>query len=270
MAIKEYLKKNTLIREELINNKLLYDIKRAAALRGYHLKTYPARVDIEGFDLIIDDDDLLRKIQIKTTLDATTKSWEIHRIMLRPNHSVFADYQFYGGVGCPKNHSGVLLLNVLVDAKNEIRLEYYYTDINILLALEIGVISTNKHSKNHANSLLNDLRNTGTSHDTIGVSKGLFIKLASAEMFLAISGFHSNLHTPFDFHIWQLSKKIITPERDYANNKERIKDLKTHWDVVQDEIRKMKSRSSLIITKNPITKSDYINLGKRKGITIKK
>ena len=57
---------NTHAIEELFNYRLLYDLKLAAFAHGYHLLTYYTDVDHDGFDVILDDRDYLRKIQLKT------------------------------------------------------------------------------------------------------------------------------------------------------------------------------------------------------------
>ena len=59
---------NSRAKESLINYKLFYDLKLSAALDGYDLSLYTPDVDRDGFDIILDDRDSVRKIQLKTVL----------------------------------------------------------------------------------------------------------------------------------------------------------------------------------------------------------
>ena len=52
-----FLKDNTQIREDLLNLKLFFDLKEASAYSKVHLKIFRSDVDIDGFDIIIDDND---------------------------------------------------------------------------------------------------------------------------------------------------------------------------------------------------------------------
>ncbi len=65
---KRLAKENTDAREEVLNHRLHYDLKIAPAERDYHLLSYIADVDHDGFDVILDDRDNLRKIQLKSTV----------------------------------------------------------------------------------------------------------------------------------------------------------------------------------------------------------
>ena len=58
--------RNSHAKESLLNNRLFYDVKLAAARRGYYLNTYFDDVDKDGFDVIFDDQDTLIKTQLKT------------------------------------------------------------------------------------------------------------------------------------------------------------------------------------------------------------
>ncbi len=82
----DYLKTNADICEDLFNFRFAYDIKRAAVGRGYHLQTYLTAVDRDGFDIILDDKDELRKVQLKTRskTNSTTDEWAIQKQLLRP------------------------------------------------------------------------------------------------------------------------------------------------------------------------------------------
>ncbi len=77
--------KNLKSRESLINDKLTFDLKLAAAERGYFLNIYIPEVDQDGFDMIFDDQERLTKVQLKAVAPtADTNYWLINKGMLRP------------------------------------------------------------------------------------------------------------------------------------------------------------------------------------------
>ena len=87
--------KNSHAKESLINNKLLFDLKLAAAERGYFLNVYLPEVDKDGFDMIFDDHDLVVKTQLKTVMrGAGTSSWKIHKRILRPTVDLVENFGF--------------------------------------------------------------------------------------------------------------------------------------------------------------------------------
>ncbi len=63
---------NSRTKESLVNYRLFYDLKLAAALQGYDLSLYTPDVDRDGFDIILDDQDSVRKIQLKTVSNDST------------------------------------------------------------------------------------------------------------------------------------------------------------------------------------------------------
>ena len=115
MPLAQLLKEqNTHAIEELFNYRLLYDLKLAAFDRGYHLLTYYTDVDHDGFDVILDDRDNLRKTQLKTVAsDSGTKSWGIHRSILRPVPNNFEPLGFNYDVNNPNwgVEGGVILID---------------------------------------------------------------------------------------------------------------------------------------------------------------
>ena len=78
--------KNTTSRERLLAHRLIYELKLASAMAGADLRVYEPDVDREGFDLILESEGVLRKVQTKTVqTDAATNSWSIHKGFLRPD-----------------------------------------------------------------------------------------------------------------------------------------------------------------------------------------
>jgi len=195
----KYLKNNSnsLVREELFNYRLFYDLKKAAAEREYHLKIFAATVDFEGYDIIIDDGTKIGRYQIKTRFEARTPSWNIHRGMLLPR-KFNADIMNYDNGLCNQNDSGVILIDIKSNQERDIEysLEYYYTDYYIIKAIAKKLIKRNKVTVNKANQILEKLILTKNLNTKISISKGLFVKVKNPSCLLAICGFDSkeNIH----------------------------------------------------------------------------
>ena len=80
--------KNMHVREAILMHRLCFDLQLAAAQRGYYLNTYYDDVDHDGFDLIFDDQDTIKKTQVKTVeSESATQQWAIHKRILRPSDS---------------------------------------------------------------------------------------------------------------------------------------------------------------------------------------
>jgi len=87
IALEKWMKRkqNSHARECLLLHRLCFDLQLAAARRGYYLNTYYDDVDHDGFDVIFDDQDLLTKVQVKTSIvGGGATSWGIRRRFLRP------------------------------------------------------------------------------------------------------------------------------------------------------------------------------------------
>ena len=98
-------------REAILMSKLSYDLKLAAARRGYYLNSYFDDVDRDGFDVIFDDQDSLRKIQVKSvSASASTASWEIHKKILRPGWYLGEQLGFGGSPAGEGSEGGVILM----------------------------------------------------------------------------------------------------------------------------------------------------------------
>lgn len=194
MSLTDSLKEqNTHAIEELFNYRLLYDLKLAAFVRGYHLLTYYTDVDHDGFDVILDDRDYLRKIQLKTVAKgAVTQTWEIHRSIIRPIAPNFEALGFDFDLEKPNwgVEGGVVLIEY--EPKGEaLDVRYFFTDIYVITAIALELLP-HRHGATvaAANTLRADLFN-GPSNSKIGVAKGLFIEAAAPQHLLALIGLHS-------------------------------------------------------------------------------
>lgn len=86
MTLKAFLSEpiNSVTRERIFFNRLYYDLKLAAARRGYALTVFEPEVDRESYDIVLDDGDVERRFQLKTRMaDSKTKTWEVKRPMER-------------------------------------------------------------------------------------------------------------------------------------------------------------------------------------------
>jgi hypothetical protein len=174
---------NSHAKESLINNKLLFDLKLAAANRGYFLNVYLPEVDKDGFDMIFDDQDVVVKTQLKTVMKkAGTSNWKIHKRILRPELNMIEKLGFepspYGeGVG-----GGVIVIQV--DASKELSVKYFYTDVLILCAFRDELINTKRPpNRKVINNLFQELY-TGIGREKIKVPKSLFLEARSPEALL--------------------------------------------------------------------------------------
>lgn len=177
-------------RESLLNHKLFYDLKLAAACANYHLETYYSDVDSEGFDIVLDDQDHLRKMQIKTVLSTSaTRLWEIRKAFLRPN------IWFMDKLGFSESQEGlqggVILMEIAPTGKR-LEIKYYYTDIFILLAFYLKIIQRrNASSQNYVRALFDEFRKRTRLYETIKIRKSAFVETKSASHLLGLMGFHS-------------------------------------------------------------------------------
>ena len=198
MPIMQFLKNpaNSVSREKMFFNKLYFDLKLAAAQTGVPLQIFTPEVDRDGFDVVIDDADLERRFQLKSFIKlASTKSWDIHKRLLRPIHEYaqVLGFEFSPeGVGLG---GGVILIEI--DGSDDAcPVSYYYTDIFVLLAFFDGLIGT-AQTRDKAKMVIQHLRrNAGRMKAPLPL--GVFVKMKSPSCLLAIAGFHSME----DSHCW--------------------------------------------------------------------
>ena len=197
---------NSLIREELLNYRLFYDLKITAAKHQQYLKIYKPEVDIEGCDIIIEDSrDLTRKFQLKSRVMSATRSWRIHTSLLLPGRENSEDYGFIEVI-CPTYPGGFLLIDVTNEpSENEhddsdITVSYSYTDINIISLMSMGYLERRKSSKDEAVKIIKELK---SGNKTVLIKESLMLKLKSINSIFQICGF-LGYHT-FEYNAWQLN-----------------------------------------------------------------
>lgn len=63
--------KNSRSREILLMHRLIYNVELASCARDNFLDIFQGEVDQNGFDIIFDDHDEIKKLQVKTVLFST-------------------------------------------------------------------------------------------------------------------------------------------------------------------------------------------------------
>jgi hypothetical protein len=221
-------------KESIINNKLFFDIKLAAAERGYFLNIYLPEVDKDGFDIILDDQDSLTKIQLKTVMkNAPTTSWNIHKTLLRPSYLYCEQLGFESSPTGTGYQGGIILIEI--DAGNGLQVKYYYTDIIILLGIRENIIELNSPPTDKAiNKLFVDL-GSGLSHDKVAVNKNMFIKAKDPAGLLALAGLHNTANTS----IWRYHIQTMVPpcnDEDLPSPYDKLKEfINNEISAISDE-----------------------------------
>jgi hypothetical protein len=201
-----FKEENSRTKESLVNYRLFYDLKLAAALRGYDLSLYTPDVDRDGFDMILDDQDSVRKIQLKTVLkNATTSSWHIHKTMLRPDIEFCEDLGFEPTQSGTGVQGGVILMEL--DPKDDsMDIRYHYTDVFVITALYLGIV--NRYPKIRTtifNSFYSNIRN-GVSSEKMSVPKSLFVEAKTPEHLLGLMVLHNRINHGWWHHLISIGK----------------------------------------------------------------
>ncbi|MBE8577467.1 hypothetical protein [Vibrio sp. OPT18] len=181
-----YESENSTRREAMLMNKLLFDLQLAYAMQGGYLKAYRTDVDDNGYDLVLDSEDISRKVQVKSTMvDTSTKSWSIAKGVLRAElhqlrkHSMWSNLS--AGIG-----GGVILQEVTLNY-DDITVNYYYTDLVILSLYCFGIIGNN-NNYNSSRRVIGELHYDGF-HDKVKLSRSCFIEMKSPAALLELMGF---------------------------------------------------------------------------------
>lgn len=190
--LRRFMLKESMSRSAILMHRLIHDLQVAAAVRGYFLETYSNEVDQDGFDIILDDRDYLMKVQIKTVSSASkTASWKIHKTILRACPHLGEQLGFEPSPEGTGVQGGVILMRFDCSGAS-LTVEYLCTNVFIITAFHLGIISWPRRSMNDAvRKLYNNLQN-GTSHQKVRVTKSAFLKAKSPEHLLALIGLHGN------------------------------------------------------------------------------
>lgn len=193
MKLKEYLKdpKQSWIREALINHRLSYDLKLSAAYQNYNLIITRPDIDLSGFDLVLDDGENNRKVQIKTVFnDSQTKIWNVRKLLLSPSpenlrHLGFATIPPWIGL------EGGFILATVGAAPNgkELEVRYNYTDFYTIAVVSLGFHGDG--NVKYAEDAIRQLVSVGD--DKIEIKKSLLMPAQSSMHLLALLGLRSSM-----------------------------------------------------------------------------
>lgn len=202
MALTKFLNApiNTVTRERVFFHKLYFDLKLAAARAGYPLSIFEPEVDRDKFDILLDDGDNERRVQLKTfTLSSGTSQWKSNKRFMRP------DIQTGARLGIPPADCGVgggCIAIEIDDANDDAPVSYFYTDRFVVGSFASGLLgefgSQQPRGKGRppserrklAREFLADLA-VGEPKDAVDLPKRLFVRLRSPDAVLAIASLHS-------------------------------------------------------------------------------
>jgi hypothetical protein len=195
---------NTVTREKLLFHKLCVDLYYACAERGYALTVFAPEVDREGFDIVLDDGDRERRVQLKSVMaTAPTAVWRTTKRFLRPNYRDAEILTFPltpEGVGV----GGAVVLIRCSATSSGLTVRYLFCDVILLSALSNGWVPGKKFAHKtsrrttspktpveQASALLGALQ-IGSSDERIKVPKGVFVEAAGPAELLALLELHSS------------------------------------------------------------------------------
>lgn len=182
---------NTVTRERLLFHRFCLDMYLGAARARYPLSVLSIEVDREGFDVVLDDGDRERRIQLKV-VDGTTGSWSVPKRLLRPEAMIAHQLRFPStieGIGI----GGAVVVMEYRPTLTDIFVRYLFCDAHILAARASGWINANGRPGNPskvAKKKLDELR-TGIGSEQIDISKGLFVEARDPDHLLALLEMHS-------------------------------------------------------------------------------
>lgn len=210
-CLEEFLteSRNTHAREEIFVHRLLLDIKTAAASRGYYLNSYFDNVDHDGFDVIFDDQDYLKKVQLKTVgATSATSAWEIHKRLLRPS------LQNADGLGFEPSPEGLgteggVILMEFWDEDGELKVFYYYTDVFVVTLFRCGLVTHVDGRSQAAVSKLGQRLSQGSGKEQVSVPKAAFLKANGASQLLSLMGLHSESSSTWKAHLTTLARGVV-------------------------------------------------------------
>lgn len=195
-------------RESILMHRLCFDLQLAAARHGYYLNTYYDDVDHDGFDLIFDDQDTIKKTQVKTVdSKATTNQWGIHKRILRPS---FNNIEKLGFEASPEGEGveGGFILMQFDTSVQDLAINYFYTDLYVWLAFECGIIRrVDGRSQKAVKTCLEELRR-GSGTDRLAVPWALLLQAKGPDELLALSGLHSRAGFDWATHVGAIANNM--------------------------------------------------------------
>jgi hypothetical protein len=189
MALSNFLRadKNSVTRARIYFHRLAFELQLAAGRTGpfgYALEVFEPEVDREGFDIVLNDGDYERHIQIKTILkSSTTAVWKIRTRLLRPTveiADIFNLEPMSSGLG-----GGFLLQTV--DDDDGCVIDCAYVDYFTLVALEKGLVGKRPSAARNVRNVLD--RNNAP--ETVEIRRSVLLPVKHAWQVLGIMGLHN-------------------------------------------------------------------------------
>jgi hypothetical protein len=209
--------KNSRPREFLLTCRVIHDLMVAAATRNYDLLVYTPTVDSDGFDIILDDRDRFLPLQIKSVMTGgRTAQWAIHRKLLRPEiHEI--EWFGFEPSSCGEGRGGGVLLVEVTPHEYTMDVTYLYTDLRILTAYCLDLISISAASKKRLSMLRSEL--AAASGGKVNVPRSAFLKARSPEHLLALAGLHSRYTNSWPHLLYELARHRYERRRLHASEK---------------------------------------------------
>lgn len=190
---------NQTTRERIFFNRLAFDLKIAAARIGYHMHLYEPDVDRDGFDIIVEDGETTRYLQLKAVLASADKNnWQISIDLLRPKPDVA---ELYGKAPVEGGRGGGVILIEINDEDENGDVTYSYTDFDILAAISQGYLIEKKLLKDGAERVTVDYTKqaarslsrvwSAKRSETVDLLRRQFLRLADANGLLEVIGLRS-------------------------------------------------------------------------------
>ncbi len=201
---------NSVTRERIFFHKLYFDLKLAAARRGYALTLFEPEVDRDSYDVMLDDGDTQRRVQLKTVLKtAKTASWASTKRFMRLEE-VYGDKLGLAPGDC--GVGGGFVLIEIDDTDDEGNVSYLYSDYYVIQALTDHIVKEKasrraykafgqpaKDRADFADDIMKDLH-CGSSRDPVSLCRKHFLRARGPDQLLALLGLHAvgDVHVPCD------------------------------------------------------------------------
>lgn len=202
--LREFISKslNQTTRERIFFNRLSFDLKIAAARVGYHMHLYEPDVDRDGFDIIVEDGETTRYLQLKAVLASADKNnWKINIDLFRPRPEVAA---CYGKAPVEGGRGGGVILIEIDDENEEGNVTYSYTDFDVIAAIAQGYLVEKSLRKAGNESRVPDYMETaartqslvwsGKRSESIELLRRQFIRMKDTDALLEVIGLRSRGH----------------------------------------------------------------------------
>lgn len=224
-ALHDYLNDptNSTKREHLLTSRFVHDMGIAAASNGYELLSYFPSIDSDGVDVILDDKQTMVPIQLKARMaSGKTSDWSVHRSVLRPRMEEVDLFGFESSPAGEGRRGGVVLMKVTAGSDGaSVRIEYEYTDVYVLCAFWLDVLSKPKPSMNLIRKLHSELQ--AHSLGSVFIPSSAFIKAPTLDDLLMHAGLHTNKEPNWKYDMRRLLEIVHLDEKHSGYTEEQLR-----------------------------------------------